>query len=205
MDVMNASRGSLQERIMGVIMLKAPVYREIADDVSATPQALTVFVAATVIAKFFSGLVSTSGGATSVSIGGAIVSVIVGVLVGLLALYFTGWVLATVANRFFGGKTNTSEMVRVTGFVSVFSVVSVLNILLFISPALGCLTGILSLAVAVLSIVGYTIGVREAAEFSTTNAIITAVIAAVVNFIIVVVIAGGIIGLFAGLFAIAGQ
>ncbi len=46
--------------------------------------------------------------------------------------------------------------------------------------------------VAILRIIGYTIGVREAAEFTTSKAIITAIIAGIVNFIIVTAI-GGII------------
>ena len=182
-------------RVIGVVTLKAPTYRQIADDTTATPQALAVFLISTVIAKFFSGIVgvSSSGGGTYFSFGGGIIAVIVGIILGLIALYFTAWVLATVAKAL-GGKTDTNEMVRVTGYVSVFSLVSVLSIFTLISPALGCLTGLISLVVAILSIIGYVIGVREAAEFSTTNAIITAIVAAVVNFVIVVLIGGAIIG-----------
>ncbi len=190
------------ERIIGVITLKAQTYREIADDQSATSQAITVFVIASLISGLFKGLVTnSSNGPATFSLGGGILSAITTVVIGLVALFFTGWVLATVAKSL-GGKTTTSEMVRVTGFVQVFGVVAVLNILTLISPALSCLTGLISLAVGILSIVGYTIGVREAAEFTTGNAIITAIVAAVVNFVIIVVIAGGIITLLLAAFAI---
>jgi hypothetical protein len=50
-----------------------------------------------------------------------------------------------------------------------------------------------SFIVAILKLIGYIIGVREAAEFSTGNAVITAIIAAIINFIIVVAIGGAII------------
>ncbi len=179
-------------RAIGVVTLKAPVYRQIADDMTATPQALAVFIISTLIASFFDGLVTESNGVTSFTFGGGIVGAIFGVIIGLIGLYFTAWVLSAVAKAL-GGRTETGEMVRVTGYVSVFGLVSVLNIFKLI-PGLGCLTGILMFLVFVAKLVGYVIGVREAAEFSTTNAIITAVVATVVNFVIVVLIGGAIIG-----------
>ncbi len=189
-------------RILGVIMLRAPVYREIADDQAATTEAAIVFVVATLIRGFFDGLVSTSGGTAHISIGGAIGGAIGGLIIGAIGWVFTAWVLAFVAKQL-DGKTSFSEMLRVTGYVSVFGVVSVLNIFRVI-PLLGCLTGLISLVVGVLYLIGYMIGVREAAEFTTGKAIITAVVAAVVNFVIVVLIGGAIITAIAGLFLLAG-
>ncbi len=189
------------DRIMGVIMLKTATYRQIADDTTATGQAATVFIIAKIIEGFFQGLVTTDAtGSTNVSILGAIFGLIVAVIIGLIGWFITAWVLAFVAERL-GGKTNTNEMLRVTGYVEIFGVIAVLTILAAISPVLACVVGIISLVVGILRLIGYIIGVREAAEFSTTNAIITAIIAAIVNFIIVVVIGGAI--LLAGL-AIAG-
>jgi hypothetical protein len=189
-------------RILGVIMLRAPVYREIADDQAATTEAAIVFVVATLIRGFFDGLVSTSGGTAHLSVGGAIVGAIGGLVIGLIGWVFTSWVLAFVAKQL-DGKTSTSEMLRVTGYVSVFGVVSVLNIFRLI-PLLGCLTGLISLGVSLLYLIGYMIGVREAAEFTTGKAIITAVVAVVVNFVIVVLIGGAVITAIAGLFLLAG-
>jgi len=103
-----------------------------------------------------------------------------------------------------GGKTDTSEMLRVTGYVEVFSLVGVLSVLGLITPALLCVVGIIGFIAAILRLIGYVIGVREAAEFSTTNAIITAVIAAVVNFIIFAVIFGALFAVFAGTMMVAG-
>jgi len=167
------------DRIMGVIMLKAPVYKEIAEDKQGTSQAAIVVVVATLISGFFSGLVKVSQtGTVSVSI--------VGVIFGLIAWVVAAWVLQFVA-KMMGGKTDTGEMMRVTGFVQIFSLVGVLNVAALISAALVCVTGLVGFVVAILSLIGYIIGVREAAEFSTGNAVITAIIAAIVNFIIVAI------------------
>jgi len=180
-------------RIIGIVTLKAPVYREIAEDQTATTQAAMVVVIATLVQGFFQGLVKMSSeGAVQVSVVGAVVGAIVTVIVGLIAWVLSAWVLAFVASAM-GGKTNTSEMMRVTGFVQVFSLVAVLNILIVISPMLGCITGLIGLVVAVLSLIGYLIGVREAAEFTTGKAVVAAIVAAIVNFIVIAVIGGAIV------------
>ncbi len=201
MSVMNTQgqmamgSGSITDRIMGVIQLKAPVYRQIADDTTATGQAAMIVVVVTLIAGFFQGLVSVDlqTGTSSVSIVGAIVGAIVGLILGLIGWYVGAWILAFVAKQF-AGKTDTNEMLRVTGYVHVFDLVSILSVLTLITPALGCITGLVGLVAAILRLIGYVIGVREAAEFTTSNAIVTAVIAAIVEFIIVVVIGGAIAG-----------
>lgn len=182
------------DRIMGVITLKAPVYRQIADDTTATGQAALIVVIAQLIRGFFEGLVriNPQTGATNISVVGAIVGAIVAVIIGLIAWVVAAWVLAFVA-KWFGGKTDTSEMLRVTGYVEIFSIVAILNILSLGGSALAIIVGLVSLIVAILKLIGYIIGVREAAEFSTGNAIVTAIIAAIVNFIIVVLIGGAIL------------
>jgi hypothetical protein len=180
---------------MGVITLNAAKYREIAEDPSATGQAALIVIVAHLIAGFFGGLVRvTPQGTTVVSAFGAITGAIVGVIFALVGWVLAAWVLAFVA-RGFGGKTNTGEMLRVTGYVEVFAIIGVLSVLLLAGPILQCIVGLVSLVVGILRLIGYIVGVREAGEFSTGNAIITAIIAAIVNFIIVVVIGGAIVGL----------
>jgi hypothetical protein len=175
------------DRIMGVITLKAPVYRQIAEDKSDTTNAAIIVAIVTLISGFFSGLVSIdpATGNSSVSIVGAILGAILGVIFGLIAWAVSSWVLQFIAKQL-GGKTDTGEMLRVTGYVQVFGLVSVLNILALAGP-LACISGLMGFVVAILRLIGYVIGVREAAEFTTTNAIITAVIAAIVQFIIVAI------------------
>ena len=193
------------DRIMGVITLKAPVYRQIADDKTATTQAAMVLVIATLISGFFGGLVSFNAqtGTTSVSIVGAVLGAIIGVILALIGWVVSSWILQFVAKAL-GGKTDLGEMLRVTGYVEIFSVVGVLNILVLAGTALSCVVGIVGFVAAILKFIGYLIGVREAAEFSTTNAIITAVIAAIVNFVIVVVIGGAIALSVVAMLAVAG-
>ena len=192
-------------RIMGIITLKAPVYKQIAEDAAATTTAAIIVVIAMLIKGFFGGLVNVNPqtGATSVSVVGAIVGAIISVIVGLIAWVVAAWVLQLVAG-WFGGKTNTGEMLRVTGYVEIFSVVAVLNILALGGTALLCVTGLIGLVVAVLKLIGYLIGVREAAEFSTGNAIITAIVAAIINFLIVAVGGGAITLAVVGALGLAG-
>lgn len=192
------------DRIMGVITLKAPVYKEIAEDKNATSQAAIIVVITTLISGFFSGLVSVNlqTGATSVSILGAVLGAIFGVIIGLIAWVVAAWILQFVA-KMFNGKTDTGEMMRVTGYVQIFGLVGVLNVLALAGTALSCVTGLLGFVVAILRLIGYVIGVREAAEFSTGNAVITAIIAAIVQFVIIAIGAGIVtaIGLAVGLAA----
>ena len=182
------------DRLIGVITLKAPVYKEIAEDTLGTTQAALIFIVCNAINGFFSRLV-VSG---EFHFGRALLGSIWGVLIGLVGWVVTSWVLAFVANAL-EGKTDLQEMLRVTGYVSVFSLVAVVNVLSFIGP-LACVTGLISFAVAILSLIGYVLGIREAAGFDTTKAVITAIVAAVVNFLIVVVIGGLIFGGLAALF-----
>jgi len=177
---MNTSK--MMERIVGVVTLKADVYKAIAEDPAATTEAWIIFIVVTAVTAFIGGIGSN-----------VIWPVIVGLIVGAISLFATAWVLAWVAGKF-GGKTNMAEMLRVTGYTSVFGIIGVLNILGVISPVLLCLTTPIQLLVLVLRIIGFVIGVREAAEFTTTNAIITAVIAAIVWFVIAGLIGGAIVG-----------
>jgi len=193
---MAAGSGSMMDRLMGVITLKAPTYREIADDKTATMSAALIVVVATLVSGFFTALVQTdptTGTITANPVIG-VIGAIVGVVAGLIGWAVGAWILAFVAKSFFQGKTDTGEMLRVTGYVHIFNIVGVLSVLSLASVALACVVGLISFVVAILRLIGYVIGVREAAEFSTTNAVITAIIAAIVEFLIVAVITGVVLG-----------
>lgn len=182
------------DRIMGVITLKAPTYRQIAEDANATTPAAIITAVVALISGFFGGAVAfdTTAGTSSFNLTGGIIGAIITVILALIAWFVSAWVLAFVS-KWFGGKTNTQEMLRVTGFVNIFGLVGILNVLALITPALGCVTGLVGLVAAILRLIGYVIGVREAAEFSTGNAIITAIIAAIINFLIVAVIGAAVL------------
>ena len=188
------------DRIMGVITLKAATYRQIADDPNATQSAGIIVAIVALITGFINGLVTvgTNGTVASPNIVLAIIGAIITVIVALIAWFVSSWVLAFVA-KWFGGKTNTQEMLRVTGFVNIFRLVAVLSILGLVSTSLLCIVGVIGFVAAILQIIGFVIGVREAAEFSTGNAIITAIIAGIINFLIVAIIGGGLIAVVAAL------
>jgi hypothetical protein len=193
---MVAGSSSMMDRIMGVITLKAPVYRAIADDTTGTSQALIVVIIATIIRGFFDTLGNT--GRVVPAIGGAIA----GLIVGLIAWAVAAWVLAFVAKAL-NGKTNTMEMLRVTGYVQVFDLIAILNVLSLGGAALRVIVGLISFVVVILHLIGYVIGVREAAEFSTGNAVITAIIAAIVQAVLYAIIFAFIFGIIAVIFGLA--
>jgi hypothetical protein len=162
------------DRIMGVITLKAPTYRKIADDKSLTGEAAIIVVVMAVFSAILGALVLSvlgaslpQGGVQGTTLGfivRTILTTIIGWLVG-------SWVIAFVAKTFFGGKTDTSEMLRVFGYLQVFSILQIV-------PVCGALVGL------VLSLIGAVIGIREAAEFDTTKAVLTAIIAFVILLIV---------------------
>lgn len=175
------------DRIMGVLTLRAPTYREIADDPNATRTAGIIVAVVALLSGFVTGFVRIDPNNPQELLPPdfllAVVAALVTVVFALIAWFVSSWILAFVA-RWFGGKTNTKEMLRVTGFVEIFAVVGLLSLLALISPVLLCLVSVIGFVVAILRLIGYIIGIREAAEFSTGNAIISAIIAAVVNFLI---------------------
>jgi len=181
------------DRIMGVLTLKSPVYRQIADDTTATGQAATIVVVVAIIQGLVSGLIQLQpDGTYTTSLVGALISAVITVILALLAWALSAWVLSAVSGAL-GGKTNTSEMLRVTGYVQIFNLVSVLTLLVLVSPALACITGLMNFVIAILSLIGYIIGVREAAEFTTGKAIVAAIVAALVN-LVILAIGGAIVG-----------
>jgi hypothetical protein len=175
------------ERIMGVITLKAPVYKNIASDPAATPQARNVVIIVAILAAVFNG-------ATGIIFGNGLLSGIVLAIIGLVSVlisWFVGaWALAFVAKTFFKANTETPNMLRVTGFTSVFQVVTYV---LGLIPCIGALAALIG---SIMQIIGNIIGVREASGLDTTKAILTAIIAGVVVFIIVSILAaiGALLG-----------
>ncbi|HEY6042531.1 MAG TPA: YIP1 family protein [Anaerolineae bacterium] len=168
----------MMNRIMGVLTLKAPTYREIADDKNATMTAGIIVVVmallSAILTFLFTGAIGAAVGQPSAasplrSAIQTILSVIIGWFVG-------SWVFAFVSKTFFGGKTNTGEMLRVFGYAQVFSILNIV-------PVCG------SIAALVLSVIAAVIGIREASEFDTTKAILTGLVGLVIIWIVTAIIA----------------
>ena len=155
------------DRIMGVLTLKAPVYRQIAEDQSATTTAAIIVavvslisgvVGAVVLSTIGNQLPQTPGGVSATN---PILYAIQTIILGLIGWGVGSWVMGFVGNAL-GGKTNTGEMLRVFGFASIFN-------LLGIIPCLGIIGWILG-------IIATVIGIREAAEVSTGKAIVIGIV-----------------------------
>ncbi len=164
-----AGSSSMMQRLMGVITFKAPIYKEIAEDPAAMVPAGIITVAAPLV----SGLIG-------LVVGNSALTLVAEVLSAALGWVVASFVAGFVAQRQ-GGKTNTSEMLRVIGHTNIFQILNFV-------PCVGWI------AALVLSAIAVVIAVREAAEFDTTKAVITAVITFLVVFLIRSVIVGIVVG-----------
>lgn len=158
----------LINRLMRVLRFDASVYREVAADANALPQALVVVAAAAVA----SGL-GNFGQLGAQSIGGVLVLVVIGILGSLVGYALYAGVAAVIARSMFQGKTDFQEMARTLGFAYVWSGLGILN-------AIPCVGGVFAFIGSLVAIVAGVIALRESAEFDTTKAVITAVVSGLV-------------------------
>lgn len=201
-------KSSLIERLKGVVMFKSPIYHEIAKDTEATGSAVMVLVVSSIIAGIISGLQlpfqlqmqlqdpQTQQALRELNIdpafffgaGALVMALVLAILNPILSLIgwaIFSWLNAFVANRFFKGNTSTGEIMRVSGYAYIFAPLS----------AIMCI-GVIGW---LLSIFANVIGIREAAEIDTGNAILTWLVSVV---IIVAVVIGLYCCLVFGMFAI---
>jgi hypothetical protein len=167
------------DRILGVLTLKAPVYKQIAEDTSATMTAGIIVVVMAILGGILGalmvGLVGSSLPPEQLAQAGSPVKIAISTIINTIIGWLIGSaVFAFIANAF-GGKTNTGEMLRVFGFTQIFQILNII-------PCLG------SIAALILSVIGAIIGIREAAEFSTGKAVLTGVGGLIVLFIVNMVI-----------------
>jgi len=166
------------DRIIGVLTLKSPVYREIAHNTSLTGSAgIIVAVVAVLVglsAGFFQGLASGAGTGQAVML--AVAAAVIQIIAALIGWLAGSALTAFVAKSFFGGQTDTGEMMRIYGYTNIFNILGVI-------PVVGIIGGILA-------VIANVIGIREAAEFTTGKAVATAIIAGIIMILIVSVIVG---------------
>ena len=172
-------QNSLMNRLMGVITFKAPIYREIAEDASAMQPAVIIVVVVSVISGLISGVIT-----------GNIVSGLLTSVLGAVIGWIVGGLLTSVIANALGGKTNTSEMLRIFGHIQVFQIIGFI-------PCVG------TIAALVLGIIGNVLAIREAAELDNTKAIVVAILVAIAIFVVATVI-GLIFGVGAGVLGAAG-
>jgi hypothetical protein len=167
---------SLVNRLVGIITFKTPVYKEVAEDKTATSMAAIVVIVVAVLVGLFSGLISNSHG--------VLYSLVYAVVTQLIGWVIGSWLLAFIAKQLFHGDTDMNEMLRVTGYTSVFQILGII-------PVVGIIGSLLQAAANV-------IGIREAASFDTTKAILTVIIEWVIVLVISLIIAGILAAIFLG-------
>ncbi len=139
-------------RSIRIAKLDIPTFEEVEADTSSTQEAGAVVVVASVIGAL--GNLFTGG------LWGFIASIVI-LIVGW---YIWAWLSAFIAEKVFDIQTtNTSEMLRTTGYA-------------YAPRALGIVPFIGAFVGAVWSLVAIIIGMRQAGEMTTTQAIITAVV-----------------------------
>jgi hypothetical protein len=173
-------------RIMRAIRLDWTVFREIATDPKAMTEAAIIVVVVSLmsaIGSFIGAFVAQRGA------GAAFGSLFYELLIGGILIGWLGWSVLTyfVGTRFFKGKTNIPEMLRVLGYASAPRLLGFLSFI----PCVGWL---IALAGAILSLIAGVLAIREAMEFDTGKAILTVVISWIVVIAITLVV-GAVFGL----------
>lgn len=173
------------ERVKGILTIRAATYRALAQDPRATRSAGLVVAAVWLVVGFVEGLVFRWGPNWQAHLVVAVLVAVVAVGFGLVGWIVSGAILAWVAKRF-GGRTNVREMLRVTGYVELFRLANVLDLLQLAGAGFTFVAGLLLPVVGIMHVLGYVVGVREAAQVSTGNAIVTAIVASIINILIVI-------------------
>lgn len=207
------AKHSLMERLQGVVTFKAPIYREIAEDQDATMTAGIILVVVSLITGILSGLLQSgqliaqfsdpalqgdleAAGIEVAAIAGigfigfALIIFILTPIFALLGWLIGSWLNATVA-KMFGGTTSTDEMMRISGYLSPFSLLSAI-------PCVGIIGFVLSLF-------GTAIGIREAAFPNRDDGLTKSILTMLVVFLIYLLFIGLLIGcMVAAIFVLAG-
>lgn len=172
MTMVNAtSSSSMTDRMMRAARLDVSTYEEVEADTSATSQALTVVVLASVA----SGIAGAIG---AILVGNNPVGgLFMGLFLGLFGWAAWSFVIYFVGTRLFGGTATYGELLRTLGFANS---PGVLNILGFI-PVLG---GIIALLVWFWTLATGFVAVRQALDLDNGRAI-AAIIVGIVAYLIV--------------------
>jgi len=139
------------QRSIGVSRLDVGTFETVEADESSTTEAGVVVAVATVVGSL--GSLFTSG----------LWGLILTIGIGLVGWFIWAWLAAFIAEKVFNVQTtDTGEMLRTTGYAYAPRIIGIVPFLGFVG--------------ALWSLVAVVIGMRQAGEMTTTQAIITAVI-----------------------------
>ncbi len=178
------------EKIIGAFSFKPGVYAEVKKDAGFTGSAWMI-VTITAILNSIGTAAAVSHFRFEVWLVSALFAAVFAVLGFGLACFVISWVGKTVFNT----TASFDEVVRPLGLARVWHIVGVIGIAALITPALGCVTGIFSLAAAVLGFIAWLIAVREALGLEWPQTIATVVLGTMVV-TVVTLIAGMVLGAF---------
>jgi hypothetical protein len=159
-------------RMIGVVSFNAKTYREVASDSTANTQTALIVLFVSSLAGFIFALVVPLGWG---GIATAIIFAIASTLVALGAWIIGAMIATFIATALFGGKIKFGEIIRITGYVTVFELLSVV-------PIPGLVGWILSIAGWILMIVASAIGIQQIVAFGFRRAITIAVVVGAIRY-----------------------
>ena len=165
------------QRMVGAAKLDAQVYEEIEADRSATPQALTVVVMA-----------SVAGG---IGLGEGVRGLVVGTVAGLVGWAIWAWLIYLIGTRWLpepDTRADVGELLRTIGFATSPGILRVVGFV----PVLGSLVFVVT---AVWTLVTVVVAVRQALDYRSTG---RAIGVCVIGWVIQIVIVGLMVMLLRG-------
>ena len=180
------------DRMIGAARLDPRVYEELEADPSATRQATVVIIIVALIGGFGSAIDLMMSNTLGDVPGGAIGVIVLQIITALIGWSIWALITYVVGTAIFNGTADWGELLRALGFAQT---PGVLNFFAFI-PWLGILVSAL---VGFWQLLAGLIGVRQALDFSTRNAVLTVLIGWIIQFVLRIFITTGSAGIF-GLF-----
>jgi hypothetical protein len=178
-------------RILGILAFRRSTYLEVAKDPAATGQAVILVVIASILYSLIDAFIFAGGREGT---GGAHFAAVIGRAAASFVSYFAAWfltvVLLVLIASLFKGKTTFGEMLRVTGFVEIFTIIACLcGTALAISGPVSAVE-IVVFVISVLALGGYVIGVSETAGITMGKALATSFVAGIAGFFVEIFLAG---------------
>jgi hypothetical protein len=175
---LSATSPSIVDRMMRAAKLEVPLYEEVEADTTATNQALMVVVLVAIASGIGAGIAAGIAGSSA---GVLVARLVSGLLSALLGWAVWSYVVYFVGTRFFGGTATYGELLRTLGFAESPSVLLLFSFI----PIVG---GILSLVVAIWTIVTSFIATRQALDIDNVKTFFTILIGAVALIIVIAII-----------------
>jgi hypothetical protein len=169
------------DRIIRIIKLDFPVFKDIEADPSATTQAAIIVAAASVLSGIGSAF---SSDRPLMAFLGAVVSGVVGWIVWSYVSHFVGGVLYKSTGTF-------ESMLRVIGYANAPQLLGILNII----PCIGWIGGLVG---GILALIASIMAIREGLDLQLEQAIVVALVG-FLALLLVSIIVGSILGVGAAI------